>query len=72
MLGNTSIGLAFVAVGRADLYYESVVDRWSATAGRLLVEQAGGVVSDDVAGDVLAAGSSRTLVESFRRILLTS
>jgi myo-inositol-1(or 4)-monophosphatase len=44
--GAAAIDLAWVAAGRVDAYYERGPQRWDWAAGRLLVEEAGGVVLD--------------------------
>ena len=44
--GSAALDLASVACGRVDGYYESSTERWDKAAGTLLVEEAGGVVSD--------------------------
>jgi myo-inositol-1(or 4)-monophosphatase len=59
--GAAALDLAYVACGRVDAYYERGLKRWDEAAGRLLVEEAGGIVSDlegEPAG-VLAAGTPR-------------
>jgi myo-inositol-1(or 4)-monophosphatase len=57
--GAAALDLAYVACGRVDAFYERGLKRWDEAAGRLLVEEAGGVVTDlksEPAG-VLAAGT---------------
>ena len=44
--GAAALDLAYVACGRVDAFYERGLKRWDEAAGRLLVEEAGGVVSD--------------------------
>jgi len=44
--GAAALDLAYVACGRVDAYYERGLKRWDEAAGRLLVEEAGGVVLD--------------------------
>lgn len=46
MLGASVVKLAFVAAGRLDGYYERGPKTWDVAAGILLVEEAGGVISD--------------------------
>lgn len=60
-LGSAAIGLARVAEGVADLYFEAHLNSWDALAGMLIVEEAGGRVGStdlasmlDVGGPVLA------------------
>jgi myo-inositol-1(or 4)-monophosphatase len=44
--GAAALDLAYVSCGRVDAFYERALKRWDEAAGRLLVEEAGGVVSD--------------------------
>jgi myo-inositol-1(or 4)-monophosphatase len=56
--GAAALDLAYVACGRVDAFYERGLKRWDEAAGRLLVEEAGGVASDlngDPAGVLAAA-----------------
>jgi myo-inositol-1(or 4)-monophosphatase len=58
--GAAALDLAYVACGRVDAFYERGLKRWDEAAGRLLVEEAGGVVTDlkgEPAG-VLAAATA--------------
>ena len=43
--GSAALDLCYVACGRAELYFELVVSPWDFAAGKLLVEEAGGVVT---------------------------
>ena len=43
--GSAALDLCSVACSRADLYFELVVSPWDFAAGKLLVEEAGGVVT---------------------------
>lgn len=45
-LGSAAIDLAYVACGRFDVYYETTLNPWDIAGGILLVEEAGGIVSD--------------------------
>jgi myo-inositol-1(or 4)-monophosphatase len=57
--GAAALDLAYVACGRVDAFYERGLKRWDEAAGRLLVERAGGVVTDLVGepAGVLAAAT---------------
>lgn len=64
-LGSAALDLAYVAAGRYDGYWEASLKPWDIAAGVLLVEEAGGMVTDlqggnDYmhSGDVLAANSA--------------
>ena len=43
--GSAALDLCSVACGRADVYFELQVSPWDFAAGKLLVEEAGGVVT---------------------------
>jgi myo-inositol-1(or 4)-monophosphatase len=45
-MGSAALDLCYVACGRVDGYYEAVLEQWDRAAGTLIVEEAGGVVSD--------------------------
>ena len=44
--GSAALDLASVACGRVDGYYESSTQRWDKAAGSLLVQEAGGIVTE--------------------------
>ena len=54
--GSGALGLAYVASGRRDGYAETFMRPWDCLAGILLVREAGGYVSDYLAGQALAKG----------------
>ncbi len=43
--GSATLDLAYVACGRLDAYWDSGLYAWDVAAGRLLIEEAGGVVT---------------------------
>ncbi len=45
-LGSAATDLAYVAAGRFDAFYEYGLNSWDVAAGALLVQEAGGMVSD--------------------------
>ncbi|WP_302579964.1 inositol monophosphatase family protein, partial [uncultured Desulfovibrio sp.] len=45
-MGAASVDLAYVACGRLDVFYEAGLKPWDMAAGWLLVEEAGGRVSN--------------------------
>ena len=45
-IGTSATGLAYVAAGRADLYLHSALSPWDFAPGLLLVQEAGGVVTE--------------------------
>lgn len=50
-MGAAALDLAYVACGRFDAYYETTLNIWDVAAGYLLVEEAGGKVTDYSGGD---------------------
>jgi myo-inositol-1(or 4)-monophosphatase len=44
--GSAALDLAALACGRLDGFYEAPMERWDRSAGVLLIEEAGGVISD--------------------------
>jgi len=69
--GAAAIDLAWLAAGRVDAFFERGLNHWDWAAGRLLVEEAGGVVEwledDDWPG--LVAASSPELLAELRAFL---
>ena len=55
--GSGALGIAYVAAGRRDGYVEQHMNAWDCLAAILLVSEAGGYVSDFLAGDGLARGN---------------
>lgn len=45
-LGSAALELAYTACGRQDGYFEAYLNPWDYAAGMLLVQEAGGKVSD--------------------------
>ena len=57
-LGAAALDLAYVAAGRFAVFFELGLSRWDIAAGALLVEEAGGRVTDPAGGDgFLSAGN---------------
>ena len=61
-LGSAAIDLCYVAAGRLDGFWESDLKPWDIAGGALIVEEAGGVITDMAgrpfssrAGSVLAS-----------------
>lgn len=54
--GSAALDLAYVAAGRLDGYWELGLSPWDVAAGIVLVETAGGIVSDPFGGDPLESG----------------
>ena len=56
--GAAALDLAYVAAGRLDGFWESGLAPWDMAAGSLLIQEAGGLVSDyDGDGNYLDSGS---------------
>ncbi len=50
-LGSAALDLAYVAAGRFDLFFEYGLSPWDIAAGIILVQEAGGVISDFQEGE---------------------
>lgn len=55
--GAAALDLCFVAAGRIDAYYESKLHIWDIAAGVIIVQEAGGIVSDYFGGDTYKEGT---------------
>ena len=55
--GSGALALAHVAAGRLDGYWEQHINSWDVLAGLLLVQEAGGWVSDFLRGNALLEGN---------------
>lgn len=63
MMGSAALGLAYAACGRTDIYFHPHLSAWDLASGLLLVEEAGGIVTDKhgysaglFSGSVIAGG----------------
>lgn len=63
-LGAAALDLAYVAAGRFDGYWEFNLKPWDAAAGKLLVEEAGGRVSNFRGAPYTLADTSQTLASN--------
>ena len=45
-LGSAALNMATIASGSADVYYEWGIHCWDMAAGKLLIEEAGGIVAN--------------------------
>ena len=54
-LGSAALDMAYVACGRVDAFFEAILQPWDFSAAKLLIEEAGGKVSD-FAGKELPVG----------------
>jgi myo-inositol-1(or 4)-monophosphatase len=55
-MGAAAIDLAFVACGRFDGFFEYGINTWDVAAGIIIIEEAGGRVSDFKSGDLHRTG----------------
>lgn len=62
--GSAAIDLAYVACGRLDYYWEFGLKPWDMAAGTLLVEEAGGRVSDMKGGPLAVTTSEHLLADN--------
>ncbi|HNS35780.1 inositol monophosphatase family protein [Mesotoga sp. UBA5847] len=75
--GSACLDFAYVAAGRADIFWEEKLKPWDVASGVLLVKEAGGFVGsclkeplDLLDPNVLVANNSPELVEEFRERVL--
>lgn len=56
--GAAALDLAYVACGRNEAFFEAALKPWDIAAGALLIEEAGGIITDFEAGsDYLTSGN---------------
>ncbi|MCH8205690.1 MAG: inositol monophosphatase [Chloroflexi bacterium] len=73
IMGSAALGIAYAAAGRHDLYFHHQLEPWDQVAGLLLVEEAGGVITDrsgkraGLHSDGLIASSKALHVEFMRK-----
>jgi len=73
-LGSAAIDLAYVACGRFDSFYEYGLNAWDVAAGALIVQEAGGKVSDFkdgedyIFGEEILAGNNKIHREMLKEI----
>jgi len=58
MCGSAAMALCYVAAGRLDGYAEQYIGQWDYMAGSLIVQQAGGMVTDYLGSDDFTQGNS--------------
>jgi len=56
--GSGALALVYVACGRTDAFVENHINAWDCLAGNVIVEEAGGYVSDFLARDGLHKGNA--------------
>ena len=45
-IGSSALGISYAAAGKTDMYFQHRLSPWDMVAGILLVEEAGGVITD--------------------------
>jgi myo-inositol-1(or 4)-monophosphatase len=55
-IGSAATDIAYVAAGRFDGYYECGINAWDVAAGAIIVQEAGGMVTDFDGGDDFVFG----------------
>jgi myo-inositol-1(or 4)-monophosphatase len=58
MMGSAAIALCYVAAGRLDAYAERYIGQWDYMAGALIVQEAGGRVTNYAGDDFFMEGDS--------------
>ena len=59
--GSAALDLCSIAAGRAELYFELIIQPWDYSAGLIIVEEAGGVVTD-INGDPIRQGTASSIL----------
>ncbi len=73
IMGSSALGISYAAAGRTDLYFHHQLAPWDQVAGLLLVEEAGGVITDrtgqraNLYSDGLVASNATLHAEFMRR-----
>ena len=62
-MGAASLDLAYIAMGKFDCFYEEILRPWDYAAGAILIEEAGGKITD-LDGNVLSFETSRGILAS--------
>lgn len=67
--GSAAIDLCTVACGKAEIYFEMILSPWDYAAGALIVEEAGGIISD-LCGEPVTYDRKQTVVARAPRVEL--
>lgn len=62
-MGAASLDLAYIAAGKFDCFYEEILRPWDYAAGAVIIEEAGGKITD-LEGNALSFESSRGILAS--------
>ncbi|OAA31868.1 inositol monophosphatase [Kosmotoga arenicorallina S304] len=75
--GSACLDLCYVACGRSDIFWEESLQPWDVSAGKLIVEEAGGYVGSCLdepfslfAPNILASNGNGKLLSSFKKNIL--
>jgi myo-inositol-1(or 4)-monophosphatase len=73
-LGSAAVDLCYVAAGRVDAYFEFNLNSYDVAAGAIIVQEAGGIVSDFKKGNDFLFGremiaSNSSIYEEFCEVL---
>ena len=64
--GSAAIDICAVAAGRAELFFELMLSPWDYAAGSLIVEEAGGIITD-AQGNPISLDKRRSIVARNRK-----
>ncbi|MGH2543121.1 MAG: inositol monophosphatase family protein [Ardenticatenaceae bacterium] len=73
VMGSSALGISYAAAGRTDLYFHGGLSPWDQVAGMLLVEEAGGIITDrngkraNLHSDGIIAANPTLLADFLRR-----
>ena len=62
-MGAASLDLAYVAMGKFDCFYEEILRPWDFAAGAVIIEEAGGKITD-LDGNTLTYETSTGILAS--------
>lgn len=73
VMGSAALGFAYAACGRYDIYFHRFLYPWDVASGILLVQEAGGIITDRNGGPISldsqeAIASNRAIHDDFRRL----
>ncbi len=76
-LGSAALDLCYIACGRFDFFFETMLSPWDFAAGALIVSEAGGVISDNfgnklplTSSSYVAAGNKNTYSDVMKMNIL--
>jgi myo-inositol-1(or 4)-monophosphatase len=66
-MGSSALEISYAAAGRYDLYFHHQLEPWDQVAGLLLIEEAGGIITDRTGRRAGLVASNATLHAEFMR-----